>query len=144
MTATVTVWSSANPPRRSWLDHVGRSLRAAFAKLSPFERGDIWEDRPVVAVGSVVRVFDIDSLREETIVVAPDQVAAYASVGVALIGAEEGATREWESPSGPRRLRIVGIVGRVPEGAAATAAHQRPPRATALRSPRTATRKIAA
>ena len=113
MTATVTVWSPANPPRRSWLDRVGRSLRAAFAKLTPLERGFPWGDRPVVADGSVVRVFDVDSLRETTIVVAPGQATTDAAMAAALIGAGVGETREWESPSGRRRMQIVWIAGRV-------------------------------
>ena len=143
MTGVATMLSVTRRSRRFGLDRVAQSLRDGFAKVALHERGDARRDR-TVAVGSVVRVFDVDSLREETIVVAPGQVAADASMGVALIGAREGETREWESPSGPRRLRIAAIVGRVPEGTSATAAPLLLPRAAALGTPRAAKRKEAA
>jgi hypothetical protein len=81
--------------------------------------------RGVVEVGSVVRVFAVDALRERTLILAPagwsgptpGVISADSAIGAALAGSRVGETRRWDSPSGLKRLRIVDIVGRIPTSA---------------------------
>jgi hypothetical protein len=73
-------------------------------------------------VGSVVRVFGVDTLQETTLFLAPDAwsgttsgvVAADSPIGAALMGGRASEIRTWESPSGPQRLQIVAVDGRLP------------------------------
>lgn len=79
----------------------------------------------VVDVGSIVRVFAVDALREITLILAPAGVSGTtpgmvpenSPLAIALMGGRVGETRRWDSPTGPRRLQIVRIVGRLSESA---------------------------
>jgi hypothetical protein len=73
-------------------------------------------------MGSIVRVFDVDALREATLVLAPagwsgttpGMVAVDSALGAALVGGRVGETRRWGGPSESNRLQIVSIAGRMP------------------------------
>jgi transcription elongation GreA/GreB family factor len=94
----------------------------------------------VVSVGSIVRVFDLEALREFTLIVAPDGrsgaepdfVSAETAMVAALLGRREGEVFEFGPPSARRRLKVVEIKGRL--GAQAwepVADHQPAPRSAA-------------
>jgi hypothetical protein len=100
-------------------ERVGRSARARRRNARVL--GD------VVEVGSIVRVFVVDTVREVTLVLAPagwsattpGMVVADSALGAALVGGRVGETRRWGGPSGPKRLQIVDIVGRMPAATSA-------------------------
>ena len=120
----------------SQLRRVSRVLAAVRANIGRFARsrpGDAGVSLDLVTVGSIVRVFAVDALRETTLILAPGarpdaspgHVPADSPIGAALFGGRAGETRQWESPSGTRRLIIVDIVGHIPECAWEPAAERR-------------------
>jgi hypothetical protein len=72
-------------------------------------------------------------------------VAANSALGAALVGGGVGETRLWDGPSGPNKLQIVKIVGRMPAAAWAPSKELRhepvvlatPAREAGARHPRT-------
>jgi hypothetical protein len=106
--------SPAVTTRPSGLRRALGALRERFAR----------PPRDVVEVGAVVRVFAVDALRETTLVLAPagseatpGMVPADSPLGAALHGGRVGETLRWDTPSGPKRLQVVNIVGHMPESA---------------------------
>lgn len=102
-------------PRHFKLDRLFAAVKARLARLGTARRRDSRDSSEVVNVGSVVRFFVYDEFREMTRTVAPEAwsgstpglVSADSPIGVALVGGRVGEMRQWESPSGPKRLRIV-------------------------------------
>ncbi len=72
----------------------------------------------VVTMNSVVRIKDLNSGEEKTVVlVFPEKVHAtekavsiLAPIGAALIGQREGDVIEWHVPAGPKRLQVMEII----------------------------------
>lgn len=72
----------------------------------------------VVTMNSIVRIKDLDSREEKTVVlVFPGKtdatekaISILAPVGTALIGYGEGDTIEWEVPAGTKKLQIIEII----------------------------------
>ncbi len=72
----------------------------------------------VVTMNSIVRIRDLDSCEERTVVlVFPEKVGGaekvvsiLAPIGAALIGQKEGDVIEWQVPAGRKRLQIVEII----------------------------------
>ena len=118
------------PVLESRPDGLLRAVAAVRERLGRFaraRRSDTGTLGDVVEVGSIVRVFAVDALREMTLVLAPaggvgttpGMVAADSALGATLVGGRVGETRRWESPSGAKRLQIVNIVGRMLAAASA-------------------------
>ena len=121
------LWSS---PFR--LGRAIRALRSRVGKIAKSNRYDARIERTTVAPGSIVRVFDVDTLREVTTAIAlgphgqtPGRGTADAPMSAALLGAREGETRAWDGPSGPKRVQVVAIVGHEPESPRAAKVSQR-------------------
>lgn len=72
----------------------------------------------VITMNSVVRIRDLDTGDEETLVlvfpgkagVARNTVSILAPIGTALIGYREGDRIEWEVPAGIKRIQVVEVV----------------------------------
>jgi regulator of nucleoside diphosphate kinase len=72
----------------------------------------------VVTMNSIVRIRDLDSGEEKTLILTfPNKTGAnektvsiLAPVGTALIGYREGDKIEWEVPAGKKRLQIIEII----------------------------------
>ena len=146
-----------NPVVKSRHFGLGRAVEALWEGIGRLGRArgrDAGVSRDVVEVGSVVRVFDVDALREATLVLAPNGwsgttqgiVGADSPAGAALLGGRVGQVRRWDAPSGPRRLEVVGIVGRMPGATWAESTERRhapavgatPSRGPAVRRPNAA------
>lgn len=116
------------PILESLPNRLARAVAAVRERLARFARSrpsDAATRSDVVAVGSIVRVFAVDALRDVTLILAPagssrttpGMVAADSPIATALMGGRVGETRRWESSSGSRRLQIIEIIGRLPEAA---------------------------
>ena len=98
------------------------ALRERIGRLTRASRRSAGVVRDIVGMGSIVRVFDVDALREATLVVAPagwsgttpGVVAADSALGAALVGGRVGETRRWGAPSESKRVQIVSIAGHMP------------------------------
>lgn len=116
------------------------AVRERLGRVARARRSDTGTLRDVVGVGSIIRVFAVDALREVTLIVAPKGwsgttpgvVPADNPIAAALVGGRVGETRQFDSPSGPKRLQIVNIVGRLP--AAAPAVSMELPHARVVRA----------
>lgn len=109
---------SASPSRLGQFARARAALKELVAGVTrKVARGS----RDVVAPGSIVRVFDLDTFRETTVIVAPGSwsgttrgfIRERSAIARGLIGGREGEIRTWDGPTGPRRLQVVEIKGRL-------------------------------
>jgi hypothetical protein len=122
MTARAMVLDPVVHSRPFRLGRAVEALRERIGRLTRASGRSAGVVRDVVAMGSIVRVFDVDALREATLVLAPagwsgttpGMVAADSALGSALVGGRVGETRRWGGPSEANRLQIVSIAGRMP------------------------------
>ena len=122
MTDRAMVLDPAVYSRPFRLGRAVEALRERFGRLTRASGRSDGVVQGVVEMGSIVRVFDVDALREATLVVAPagwsgttpGMVAADSALGAALVGGRVGETRRWGGPSESNRLQIVSIAGRMP------------------------------
>ena len=91
-------------------------LEEELDKAKIVDSKDIPDD--VVTMNSIVRIKDLDSGEEKTLIlVFPNKagttekaVSILAPIGTALIGYREGDIIEWEVPAGKKRLKITEVV----------------------------------
>jgi hypothetical protein len=123
MTSEAIVMNPLASSRLPRLSHPLAALRKRLGRFGRARRRDAGFPRDVVEVGSIVRVFAVDTLRETRLILAPSgwagtspsMVPADSPIGAALLGGRVGDTRPWGDPSGPNRLMVVEIIGRMPE-----------------------------
>lgn len=119
MTPSSTVATSMMSSRHNLLSRLIEAARTFVEQHLSVDRDDA---REVATIGSVVRVFAVDALRETTLFLAPaawsgttsGMVAADSPIGAALLGGRVTDVRTYDSPSGPKRLQIVAVDGRLP------------------------------
>lgn len=104
----------------------GRDLEHLQDLKSELERALVVESEQVpaevITMDSRVRVVDLETgARSEYVLVFPAEadlsakrISVLAPLGTALLGCREGDEVEWETPGGPRRLRIEQVEPPVP------------------------------